>query len=72
MEALWNVYHLYPYLYACMLNLDYNNSIRMNQEGGQLMERFVLAGKAKTVFQLIELMAKGEKAKKAEEKKNKK
>ncbi|MFC1958140.1 hypothetical protein ACFLVQ_01045 [Chloroflexota bacterium] len=24
------------------------------------MERFVLAGKAKTVFQIIELMAKGE------------
>ena len=35
------------------------------------MEKFVLAGKAKTVFQLIELMAKGEKAKKAEDKKNK-
>ncbi|MFC1873678.1 hypothetical protein ACFLYX_00055 [Chloroflexota bacterium] len=24
------------------------------------MERFVLAGKAKTIFQMIELMAKGE------------
>jgi len=34
------------------------------------MENFVLAGKAKTVFQLIELMAKGEKATK--DKKNKK
>ena len=30
------------------------------------MENFVLAGKAKTVFQLIELMAKGEKAAKAQ------
>ena len=28
------------------------------------MERFVLAGKAKTVFQIIELMAKGEELKK--------
>ena len=28
------------------------------------MEKFVLAGKAKTVFQLIELMAKGEELKK--------
>ncbi len=36
------------------------------------MENFVLAGKAKTVFQLIELMAKGEKATKTEDKKNKK
>ena len=29
------------------------------------MENFVLIGKAKTVFQIIELMAKGEKAAKA-------
>jgi len=39
------------------------------------METFVLSGKAKTVFHLIELMAKGEKAEKVqktEEKKNKK
>ena len=39
------------------------------------MENFVLAGKAKTVFQLIDLMAKGEKAKKMQktkEEKNKK
>jgi len=28
------------------------------------MEKFVLAGKAKTVFQIIELMAQGEKFKK--------
>ncbi len=28
------------------------------------MEKFVLAGKAKTVFQMIELMAKGEELKK--------
>ncbi|MEE8414442.1 MAG: hypothetical protein V3R96_07810 [Dehalococcoidales bacterium] len=28
------------------------------------MEKFVLAGKAKTVFQIIELMAKGEELKK--------
>ncbi|MFC2014441.1 hypothetical protein ACFLUP_00420 [Chloroflexota bacterium] len=28
------------------------------------MEKFVLAGKAKTVFQIIELMAKGEESKK--------
>ena len=38
-------------------------------------KNFVLAGKAKTVFKLIELMAKGEKAdkvQKIEEKKNKK
>jgi len=28
------------------------------------MEKFVLAGKAKTVFQIIELMAKGEEFKK--------
>jgi len=28
------------------------------------MEKFVLAGKAKTIFQLIELMAKGEELKK--------
>jgi len=32
------------------------------------MEKFVLAGKAKTVFQIIELMAKGEELKKREEK----
>lgn len=32
------------------------------------MENFVIAGKAKTVFQLIELMAKGEKADKAKKK----
>ena len=31
------------------------------------MENFVLVGKAKTVFQIIELMAKGEEAKKKEE-----
>ena len=31
------------------------------------MEKFVLAGKAKTVFQIIELMAKGEEAKKKQE-----
>ena len=30
------------------------------------MENFVLIGKAKTVFQIIELMAKGEKAVKAQ------
>jgi len=39
------------------------------------MESFVLAGKAKTVFQLIELMAKGEKeehARKTGKKKDKK
>lgn len=30
--------------------------------GGQVMESFVLKGKAKTVFHLIELMAMGEKA----------
>jgi len=29
-----------------------------------IMEKFVLAGKAKTVFQIIELMAKGEELKK--------
>ena len=32
------------------------------------MENFVLAGKAKNVFRLIELMAKGEKAEKANSK----
>ena len=31
------------------------------------MEKFVLAGKAKTVFQIIELMAKGEELKKREQ-----
>lgn len=31
------------------------------------MEKFVLAGKAKTVFQIIELMARGETATKAAE-----
>lgn len=36
------------------------------------MENFVLAGKAKNVFRLLELMAKGEKAEKAERKGNKK
>jgi hypothetical protein len=36
------------------------------------MENFVLVGKAKTVFQLIELMAKGEKAKKQEKSNDKK
>ena len=30
------------------------------------MENFVLVGKAKTVFQIIELMAKGEESKKEE------
>lgn len=36
------------------------------------MENFVLAGKAKTVFKLVELMAKGEKAEKVEKKGKKK
>jgi len=36
------------------------------------MQNFVLRGKAKTVFRLLELMAKGEKAEKAEGKENKK
>ena len=36
------------------------------------MQNFVLAGKAKTVFRLIELMAKGEKAEKAKGRENKK
>jgi len=36
------------------------------------MEDFVLVGKAKTVFQLIELMAKGEKAGNASKTKEKK
>ncbi len=31
------------------------------------MEKFVLAGKAKTVFQIIELMAKGEELEKKQE-----
>ena len=31
------------------------------------MENFVLVGKAKTVFQIIELMAKGEESKKKED-----
>jgi len=36
------------------------------------MENFVLAGKARTVFKLIELAAKVEKAEKAEKKAKKK
>ena len=36
------------------------------------MQTFVLAGKAKDVFRLIELMAKGERAEKDERKENKK
>ena len=36
------------------------------------MQNFVLAGKAKTVFRLIELMAKGEKLEKAGKKGDKK
>ena len=34
------------------------------------MEKFVLAGKAKTVFQIIELMAKGETANRTPERKD--
>lgn len=48
----------------------------MNRQKKEVtMENFVVAGKAKTVFQLIELMAKGEKAEKelkAGDKKNRK
>ena len=36
------------------------------------MQNFVLAGKAKNVFRLIELMAKGEKAEKSKREKKKK
>ncbi|MFC1958104.1 hypothetical protein ACFLVQ_00865 [Chloroflexota bacterium] len=36
------------------------------------MERFVLAGKAKTVFQIIELMAKGEEVERKQETDNEK
>jgi hypothetical protein len=36
------------------------------------MDNFVLAGKAKTVFKLVELLAKAEKAEKTERKGHKK
>ena len=36
------------------------------------METFVLAGKARTVFKLVELLAKAEKAEKVEKKAKKK
>jgi len=36
------------------------------------MQNFVLSGKAKTVFKVIELMAKGEQAEKTEKKEGKK
>ena len=58
-----------------MLNLNYGDIVRISKRGRHCMESFVLAGKAKTVFQLIDLMAKGEKAEKVQkikEKKNKK
>lgn len=41
-------------------------------EGETEMEKFVLAGKAKTVFRLIELKAKREEAEKRDKKQNKK
>ena len=36
------------------------------------MQNFVLSGKAKTVFKVIELMAKGEQVEKTEKRENKK
>ena len=54
-------------------NLKYRNS-QGNNKGGLEMENFVLAGKAKTVFKILELKAKRdaeEKLQKAMEKRNK-
>ena len=54
-----------------MLDLAYSDSLSVlrNQKGRYMMQNFVVAGKAKTVFRLVELMAKGKQAEKAEIKK---
>ena len=47
-----------------------NISQTTNQKEGT-MQNFVVSGKAKTVFRLIELMARGEKAEETEKKESK-
>ena len=51
-----------------MVNSEYSRL----KKGDILMDSFVLAGKARTVFKLVELLAKAEKEQKASKKGNKK
>ena len=75
MKPLWNVYEtlteplrklylLYPYLYIRVLLWIMSEIMATteitNRGGRKMVENFVLAGKAKTVFQLIELKARKE------------
>ncbi len=48
-------------LYFLLCNGDKVNKVKENQvQGGNWMQSFVIAGKAKTVFHLIEMKAKQE------------
>jgi len=52
-----------------VVNSDYS---RLSIRRRQFMESFVLAGKARTVFKLVELLAKAEKSEKTPKKASKK
>jgi hypothetical protein len=62
--VLSRVYYLYADIYTRLLRL-----VRISEiKGGQKMQNFVIVGKAKTVFRLIELKAKREELAKREKK----
>ena len=64
--VLSGVYDFYVDIYTRLLRL-----VRINEIwGGKKMQNFVIAGKAKTVFRLIELKAKREELARREKKPN--
>ena len=49
------------YLDYLRLSLCLRGRLKVHRNGRQLMESFVIKGKAKTVFKLVEMLAKAEK-----------
>ena len=60
--SLGDVYVIYGSFYERLLSLVRISEVKTGQGEAKQMQNFVLVGKAKTVFRLIELKAKREEA----------
>jgi hypothetical protein len=71
MNPLCHVYNLYPGLYVRLIDWNYQGQGNRRNKKGDIMQNFIIRGKAKNVFQTIKLMAEAEKKIKEQQKKAK-